>query len=145
MYKRQELQTRLRKYPEMLERIKYTTIYNRTAFRVIRQCDKKDTLFYLDPPYPETFQEYGFIMKRKQFNDLIGLLKKIKGKFLLSCYKKDWMKFPKKWEVSSKKTHCCVATEAKSKNKKIDLKREETLITNFKPMHKQLSMPGFFP
>jgi len=74
------------------ERLKRVLILNRDALDVIRQQDGPRTLFYLDPPYLHetraTTGEYGEQeMSADEHRNLLNLLMKIKGRFLLSGYR----------------------------------------------------------
>ena len=105
-------------------RLKKTTIYNKDALDIINEQDKKDAFFYLDPPYPETYQKHYKGYSMQDFNKLTSLLKTIKGKFLLSCYLKEGMNLDKNWIIKSK-----------TLNKKLSrlkaTKRTEALIKNY--------------
>ena len=50
----------------------------------IEKYDSKGTLFYLDPPYVKGGFRYAHQFTEKDHEDLASLLKKIKGKFVLS-------------------------------------------------------------
>lgn len=51
----------------------------------ITRYDRSDTLFYLDPPYWNNENDYGKgIFSKADFDELAKLLKKIKGKFIMS-------------------------------------------------------------
>jgi len=50
---------------------------------IIKRYDRPDTFFYLDPPY-FGLPYYKFNFKEEDYVELAGLLKTIKGKFLLS-------------------------------------------------------------
>ena len=73
------------------ERLRRVQIENDDAFNVIKRYDSKDTLFYLDPPYPPEIRgdkrAYGFEMTEKDHIRLAELLHTIKGKVALSGYK----------------------------------------------------------
>lgn len=80
--------------PAVHARLKRVLILNRDALDVIRKEDGPQTLFYLDPPYLHetraTTTEYGeHEMTREQHSELLALLVKIKGRFLLSGYRSD--------------------------------------------------------
>ena len=111
-------------------RLKNVQIFCRDALDVIKRLDDKTTFFYLDPPYPGTNQSfYEFKYNEKDFNTLIELLKGIKGKFLLSFYRQDFMNFPKDWILSYKKTiiHGGLTKTTPEKRRRI-----ETLARNYK-------------
>lgn len=70
---------------ETMERLRYTSIESQDALRVIEYWDTPETLFYLDPPYPEG--DCGHYTKGKDiYYDLLEVLPSIKGKFILSSY-----------------------------------------------------------
>ena len=73
------------------ERLRRVQIENDDAFNVIKRYDSKDTLFYLDPPYPPEIRgdtrAYGFEMSERDHMRLAELLHSVKGKVALSGYK----------------------------------------------------------
>lgn len=73
------------------ERLRRVQIENDDAFNVIKKYDTKDTLFYLDPPYPHEVRgdprAYGFEMSEADHKRLAELLHSIKGKVALSGYR----------------------------------------------------------
>ena len=107
-------------------RFKKVQIFCRDALRVIKNTDTEQTFFYLDPPYPGADQKYLFKYNEKDFNELIYVLKGIKGKFLLSFYRQKFMDFPKHWILSYKKT-----TTILNQKDKNDTRRIETLARNY--------------
>ncbi len=114
-------------------RLKKTQIFNRDIIEIIHKLDSKETLFYLDPPYPEADQKYKQRFSNEEFNKLVDKLKNIKGKFLLSCYELEWMDFDKSWNKLYKDTICRM-----SKNKKsLDDSRTELLVTNYSKSEKE--------
>ena len=51
----------------------------------ITRYDRSDTLFYLDPPYWNCENDYGRgVFSKNDFDELAKLLKRIKGKFIMS-------------------------------------------------------------
>lgn len=64
------------------ERMKNTTILNQDYKKVINKYDSKDTFFFIDPPYEESNQLYSD--SAMDYNELRDILKKIKGKFILT-------------------------------------------------------------
>ena len=105
------------------KRMQNVKFFNRDALSLIKTLDARTTLFYLDPPYPEADQGPYKGYTNEDFNNLIKVLKSIKGKFLLSCYEKEFMKFDPSWNKYYKKTNI--------KLKKIQT-RTELLVTNYK-------------
>ena len=71
------------------ERLQNVQISQRDAIEVIKQRDTADTFFYLDPPYPGCNQKHYKGFTDKNLEELLVVLEKIKGKFLLSNYARD--------------------------------------------------------
>lgn len=63
-----------------------TQISCRDAIRIIKERDTPETFFYLDPPYPGTFQQHYSGYTHKDLFELLHVLSQIKGKFILSNY-----------------------------------------------------------
>ena len=99
-------------------------IENTDALKVIKTWDTETSFFYIDPPYPKTNQATYLGYSMKDFNNLCRLLKKIKGKFILSCYKKKEMEIDIDWKVRQRKTIC-------SASAKKNTERTETIVMNF--------------
>ena len=108
------------------DRLSMTQVLNQPALKILHSIkNESNTLIYCDPPYPDADQGPYKGFTRQDFRNLIYALSTIKGKFLLSCYKKPWMQFPKNWNFSFYKK----AMFLKQKHKNID--RQECLIRNF--------------
>lgn len=58
----------------------------RDALEVIRERDRKDIFFYLDPPYPGTDQGHYKGYTEQDLEKLLKILESVHGKFLLSNY-----------------------------------------------------------
>lgn len=67
-------------------RLSETQISCRDALDVIRKRDSTDTFFYLDPPYPGSAQSHYSGYTHKDLSELLSVLGSIKGKFILSNY-----------------------------------------------------------
>ena len=106
-----------------IDRLKDVQIINRPAMKIIEKFDSPVALFYLDPPYPETTQEYEDKFTMDDFNEMTKKLSKIKGRFLLSFYKKKGMNLYD-FKIHTKKTTLSGVTIK-------DGGREETLATNY--------------
>lgn len=91
------------------ERLLPVQIENRDAFRLIRELDTPQTLFYLDPPYVfstrTTSKAYSHEMADEKHREFAGLLHGLKGYVVLSGYpskiyeelfeSKGWMRIDK--------------------------------------------------
>ena len=72
-------------YNQVLKRLKLVEFANTDALKLIKMVDSDNTLFYIDPPYPETnCTPYKDSFKMKDFNNLTNFLKTIKGKYIIS-------------------------------------------------------------
>lgn len=69
---------------ETCRRFANVVIENQDFETLIRHYDRKDTFFYLDPPYYATEDMYEAEFRREDHERLCKLLKTISGKFLLS-------------------------------------------------------------
>jgi DNA adenine methylase len=67
-------------------RLSNVQISCRDALRVITDRDTVDTFFYLDPPYPGCDQKHYSGYSHKDLFELLQLLSNIKGKFILSNF-----------------------------------------------------------
>lgn len=106
-------------YAERLEKVQ---IECRDALEVIRAFDSKDTFFYLDPPYFNSNMGHYKGYTEEDFEKLLIVLSKIKGKFLLSSYPSDTLtKYTTKYEWVSKRIRkqiaVCLEPNGKRKNK----------------------------
>lgn len=78
--------------PDIHARLRRVEIRNDDAVDFIRELDSAETLFYCDPPYMKETRnnnggEYGrWEMSDQQHAELLNVLAKIEGKFLLSGY-----------------------------------------------------------
>jgi len=68
------------------ERLKGVTIFNIDALEIIKKFDHEEAFFYIDPPYFNSDCGHYKGYSINDFEDLLKLLSKIKGKFLLSSY-----------------------------------------------------------
>lgn len=71
---------------ELHVRLSDVQISCREALRVIKERDSPGTFFYLDPPYPGSYQGHYLGYTHKDLFELLQLLSEIKGKFILSNY-----------------------------------------------------------
>ncbi len=69
---------------EVSKRLRMVVIENQDFDRILKTYDKKNALFYLDPPYYKTEKYYSDKFMPQDHVRLKEALEKIKGKFLLS-------------------------------------------------------------
>lgn len=102
-----------RDYPENLVAIRNRfmgiLIENKPALEVIKNHDRKDTLFYIDPPYPKStrFREkrnaYRYEMTDSEHQQLLEFLNEIQGMAIISSYpNKLYKKHLKHWHYVEK-------------------------------------------
>jgi site-specific DNA-adenine methylase len=99
------------------------------ATTCIKQWDTEETLFYVDPPYPDTQQCHYSGYTTEMFNELAQTLETIKGKYLLSCYAKPGMHVP----ANARRIDFKATMSAKKPvpgEKRQDNERTETVYTN---------------
>ena len=94
---------------EASKRLQSVVIENRDAFKLTREMDSEDTLFYLDPPYVfstrSTSKAYSHEMSDENHREFAELLYSVKGFVVLSGYpsaiyeelfeSKGWLRFDK--------------------------------------------------
>ena len=127
-------------YNQVLKRLKLVEFANMDALKLIKMVDSKNTLFYLDPPYPETHcSPYKDDFKMQDFNKLTNYLKTIKGKYIISFELKPGMECNDlQGRYLYKKTIIRDCSSAKNVSQKIST---ECLLTNFETVKpKQLSL-----
>jgi DNA adenine methylase len=75
---------------DICDRLQGVIIENKDAFSLIKQFDKEDTLFYIDPPYMfktrDKGRDYRYEMADADHEKLAELLRSVKGKVVLSGY-----------------------------------------------------------
>jgi len=77
---------------EVSERLKKVIIENADFQKVLKNYDKKDALFYLDPPYYEAEKYYPDRFMPEDHERLKEALDGIKGKFVLSYNDCDYIR-----------------------------------------------------
>lgn len=84
--------------PEYLDRMAGAYITCQDALKIIEQWDSPHTLFYCDPPYPDTCQGHydGFTVD--DFAALVAALEGASGNVMLSCYDVPGVTMPSGWE-----------------------------------------------
>jgi len=69
-----------------LDRLSKVHVSNQDALTCIRQWDSPQSLFYIDPPYPNTDQGHYSGYSLEDWSNLCSLLDNIDGSYILSCY-----------------------------------------------------------
>ena len=114
---------------EFATRLEETEIENTDALKVIETRDSKQSFFYLDPPYFNSSMGHYNPYSEQDFENLLQLLSKIKGKFLLSSYPSDLLhKYIKKNKWQTKEIEMPLSIAAKYKGGK---KKTEILTANY--------------
>lgn len=114
---------------EKINKLRYAQIFNRDAIQMILQTDYEKAFFYLDPPYPSTDQGSYKGYTEEDFYNLIKILINLKGKFMLSCYKKNIDKYdiPSSWKIVTKEMYISAHKESGTKR----IKKIETIVMNY--------------
>lgn len=74
------------------KRLECTQIECMDALKVIRSRDSKESFFYCDPPYYNAVMGHYAGYTKDDFEELLKILGRIKGKFLMSSYDSDILK-----------------------------------------------------
>ena len=115
-------------FNSLKNRLAGVQISKRDALKVILDRDTEDTFFYLDPPYPGCVQGHYYGYSMKEFYELLELLQSIKGKFMLSNFWSQTLKFfaiKNNWKLKEQKLIMKVANFSSQRYKK------EVLVFNY--------------
>jgi len=115
------------------DRLRHVQITCRDAIKVIIDRDTPETIFYLDPPYPGSYQGHYTGYSHKDLYALLQVLAVIKGKFILSNYWSQTLRYHiarygwqcKGIDVTIKTSNLGVCDSSKPKT------RTEILVWNF--------------
>lgn len=109
---------------EVARRLNRVVIENLDFQRVIKNYDKKDALFYLDPPYYETEKYYPDRFMPEDHMRLRKSLEGIQGKFILSYNDCGFIKeLYKDYEIIEvDRSHNLIQTEVKPRYREIIIK-----------------------
>ena len=123
-------EARKAKFFKLINRLQGVFIENLDILKLIKKWDNPDTLFYIDPPYPQADQSgYSHKYTSVDFNFLVKALTRIRGKFILSYYAKKNLVIPESWHIKKIVTHCSIENNTSRAGKT----RMECLAMNFKP------------
>jgi len=122
---------------ELHDRIKEVQISCRDAIRVICDRDTAETVFYLDPPYPGCVQGHYYGYSMTDLIQLLNQLQNIKGKFILSNFWSQtlkWYVIKNNWQVMTFTSQMKVANLG-SRQRRTSFKKIKTeiLVMNFIP------------
>jgi len=120
----------IERLPRVQNRLRGVAVNSSDAMKMIDKYDSPNTLFYLDPPYPETARIAGNApdFSREDLAKLTERLKHIRGKFILSMDTKNAKLFPKWMNVRKVATKQANIQEGGF----LPEQRVEVLATNFK-------------
>lgn len=114
----------------LLKRIENTQIECADALEVFKSRDSKTAFFYCDPPYFNSHKGHYKDYDKEDFQNLLDLLSKLKGKFLLSSYTSDILsQYSKrnKWYTNKINMPIAISTHPEVKKKR----KIEVLTANF--------------
>jgi DNA adenine methylase len=78
---------------ELIDLLENTTIECDDALKVINRFDESFAFFFIDPPYVgANMGHYSGMFNEQNLSELLELLSKIKGKFMLTMYPHDLIK-----------------------------------------------------
>lgn len=78
------IESKIEHLNEIAKRLKNVIIENKSYDNLIDVYDRESALFYLDPPYVNAEKYYKIPFGEEEHIKLAGILKNIKGKFILS-------------------------------------------------------------
>ncbi|MFA6923601.1 MAG: DNA adenine methylase [Bacteroidales bacterium] len=109
------------------DRLKMVQIECNDALKVIQRCDGRDTFFYLDPPYFNADMGHYKGYTKDDYKNLLALISKLKGKFLLSSYPSEILKS----YIRRYKWHVQKISKSVAVTKHTDKVKTELMITNY--------------
>lgn len=116
----------------MAKRLQNCQIECADALYIIKSRDTEKSYFYCDPPYFNSNMGHYDGYSEQDFENLLSLLAKIKGKFLLSAYPSNVLaKFVKLYNWNEMAIAQPIAVNAKNRKQKL---KTEMLVANY-PFH----------
>lgn len=103
------------------ERLNKVKLHTGDYLKMIEKYDSPDTLFYLDPPYPDRAfvggeKTFGDAFTDESLKELINKLDHVKGKFIISLGTNSEHLMPKHWHVKRVKVRSFMAHGDKGVN-----------------------------
>ncbi|WP_292942883.1 DNA adenine methylase [Olleya sp. UBA1516] len=116
--------------PELKDRLKGTQIECTDALKILTLRDSPETFHYIDPPYFNSNMGHYSNYSKDDFIELLKVLSKLKGKFILSSYPSELLtQFTLEFNWHTKTVEQLVtANQTKSKTNKT---KTEVLTANF--------------
>lgn len=105
--------------PIVLSFLKSVYVSNEDAITCIKKWDSPHTLFYCDPPYPETDQFHYQGYSQNDFEQLIVCLSQIQGTAILSCYPNTSV--PSNWKKYEFIKNCAIAKKSGITSERIEV------------------------
>ena len=135
IYKTFNPQNLIKKLDEYKGLLKGVELLNQDYESVVKKYDGFDTFFFIDPPYENTNQSFGYAEgKNFNFERLAQVLAGIKGKFLMTINdSKRIRQLFKGFNIKPIKVYDAWKNKVLGEDKNI-ITRGELLITNYKPI-----------
>lgn len=112
---------------KLQERLSNTYVENLSFEKIIDKYDRKDSVFFCDPPYFET-SKYEYEFNEEDHLLLLNRLKRIKGKFILTINDHEKVReWYKSFNIKEVKVAYSVSRETTGRRK-----FKELIITNYK-------------
>ncbi len=115
-------------FKKLKDRLRDVQISNKDALEVILKRDTVSTFFYLDPPYPGAHQGHYYGYTIDEFHRLLTVIQSIKGRFILSNY---WSQTLKYFILKNNWKYKIITRQLRTKNFKEATFRNEILVWNF--------------
>jgi DNA adenine methylase len=109
------------KFWQCHERLNKVKLNSGDYMKMIEKYDSPDTLFYLDPPYPDRAfvggdKTFGDAFTNEKLKELLDKLDKVKGKFIVSLGTNSEPLIPKHWKLKRVKVRSFMAHGDKNTN-----------------------------
>ncbi len=129
----QKLQKKIDNFTKRLvKRLQNCQLECADALYIIKSRDNEKSFFYCDPPYFNSNMGHYDGYSEQDFENLLSLLAKIKGKFLLSAYPSSILaRYVKQYHWEEYAVVQPIAVNAKNRKKKL---KTEMLVANY-PFH----------
>lgn len=122
------IRKRRTEFLSLRNRLQDVQISKKDALEVIQKRDTPKTFFYLDPPYPGACQQHYSGYTMKQFSDLLPILSILKGKFILSNFPSQTLKW---FIIQNKWNYKIIKKQNKVSNFSVPKYKYEVLIWNY--------------